>query len=93
MKQRWPLPPLPHTPPPTHTHVQPQKKKKNMTDMFLIFFFKVRNLITVTGKAADGSLPDLMNLLVITENTRATALSSASGVTEHFPGRITSPYT
>lgn len=61
--------------------------------MFLIFFFKVRNLITVTGKAADGSLPDLMNLLVITENTRATALSSASGVTEHFPGRITSPYT
>lgn len=60
--------------------------------MYFIFL-KVRNLITVTGKAADGSLPDPMNLLVTTENTQATALSSASGVTEHFPGRTTSPYT
>lgn len=47
----------------------------------------------MTGKAAGGSLPDPMNSLVTTENTRATALSSASAVTEPSPGQTTSPYT
>jgi len=61
--------------------------------VFSVFFLKVRSLITVTGKAVDGSLPDPMNLLVTTENTQGTARSSARGVTEHFPGQTTSPYT
>lgn len=68
--------------------------KKSIADMvYLLFLLKVRSPITVTGKAVDGSLPDPMNLLVTTENTQATAPSSASGVTEHFPGRTTLPYT
>lgn len=56
-------------------------------------FLKVRSPITVTGKAVAGNLPAPMNLHVITENIQATAPSSARGVTEHFPGLTTSPYT
>lgn len=56
-------------------------------------FLKVRSPITVTGKAVAGNLPAPMNLHVTTENIQATALSSARGVTEHFPGLTTSPYT
>lgn len=72
-----------------------KKKKKALSDVFpcLVFFPQVRSLITVTGKAAGGSLPDPMNSLVTTESTQATALSSASAVTERSPGRTTLPYT
>lgn len=72
------------------------KNTKNPNYVFHCFFYvflQVRSLTTVTGKAVGGSLPAPMNSLVTTENTQATALSSASAVTEPSPGRTTLPYT
>uniref|UniRef100_A0A5F8G785 Uncharacterized protein n=1 Tax=Monodelphis domestica TaxID=13616 RepID=A0A5F8G785_MONDO len=51
-------------------------------------FQEVRNPITVTGMAAAGNLPDQTNPGT-TENTRGTGPSSATSVTEPFPGLTT----
>lgn len=64
----------------------------NLTDVVLSCFLKERSPITVTGRAAGGNLPALMNLLGTTENILAIALSSVKDATEHFPGQTTLPY-